>query len=115
MKTRWIALLIPAALALGFAQYADAGGYGNKHGHYGHSQSHGYSYGGYRKHGYAPGYRHSNRGHYRPAYPAVHRGFRLAHPAYRHGHHMRRSHHYFRGHPHYRPHYRGGVTLHFGY
>ena len=73
MKARWFALLIPAALALGFAHDADAGGYGSKYGHYGHGQSHGYSYGAYRKHGYAPAYRHY-RGYYKPGYRSGHRG-----------------------------------------
>lgn len=127
MKARWFALLIPAALALGFAHDADAGGYGSKYGHYGHSQSHGYAYGGYREYGYAPAYR-QYRGHYKPGYRSGHRGYRhgyrkgyghgyrSAYPAYRHGYYEGRRHGYSRGYRSYQPHhYRGGVTLHFGF
>src|SRR6056297_3183550 len=136
MKARWFALLIPAALALGFAHDADAGGYGHKQGHYGYSQSHGYSYGGYRRHGYAPAYSHHNRGQYRPGYRHGYRsdyrsdyrpvyrayrngyrhGYRSAHPAYRYGYSKGRHHGHSRSYRSYRPHpYRGGITLHFGF
>lgn len=127
MKARWFAfLMIPAALALGFAQDADAGGYGHKSGHYGHSPSYGYKYGGYRKYGHAPAYRHYNGGHYKPGYRSGHRGYRhgyrkgyrhgyrSTYPAYRHGYYKGRKHGYSRS--YYRPYaYRGGITLHFGY
>ena len=133
MKARWFALLmVPAALAFGFAQDADAGGYGNKHGYYGQSQSHGYSHAGYRKHGYAPAYRHHNRSYYRPGYRSEYRGYgkgyrkgyregyrhgyRSYSPVYRHGYRKGRHHGHSRSHRSYWPrHYRGGITLHFGY
>jgi len=132
MKAKWFALLmVPATLAFGFALDADAGDYGNKHGYYGHSQSHRYNHGGYRKHGYAPAYGYYNRGHYKPGYRAAHRGYRhgyrkgyrkgyrhgyrSTYPAYRHGYYKGRSYGYSRGHRNHRPHHGGGITLHFGY
>lgn len=124
MKARWLALLIPVALTLGFAQDAAAGGYGNKHGHYGQSYSHGYKHGGYRKHGYrAPayrshkyGYRGSHRG-YRHGYRKDYRhGYRAAYPAYRHGYRDGRRYGHSRSYRSPAPYfYGGGITLHFGY
>lgn len=124
MKTRWIALLIPAALMLAAAGTADAGGYGSRPGHYGggyeysrgarhfaprhhRGSRHGFRRGfrhrgyrgfGHRRHGFGYGSYRYGSGHYRSGI-----GYGL-----RHGH--IRARHYIPTHD-----YGGSVTLHFGY
>ncbi|MGK7295509.1 MAG: hypothetical protein ACNS61_06715 [Candidatus Wenzhouxiangella sp. M2_3B_020] len=133
MKTKWIALAVPALLALGIAGAAEAGGYGHGKGHHGYSGNAHYGYGHFGHPGFRQGYRHPGRGYkgyrhgyrsgYRPGYRAYRHGYRKG---YRHGHRygQRRSYYpdAYRYDPYlgivrgiYHPYARGGISLHFGY